>query len=187
MAGLKFRVLLDSVKNQEIFRDILIDENMNFEQFYLAIIDAFNLSNDQMASIYVSDEAWSKGEEISLLDMSFDEVDGESPIEMRNLALNERINNLNQRFILVHDFLSMWIFLIELDSVTEKAPEMPELVLSIGEIPEELKEKGAHEMDDLKFDTDYEKSSNGYDYNGFDDDDDDFDEDEFEDIDDFDF
>lgn len=188
MAGLKFRILLDSVKNQEIFRDILIGDDMNFEQFYHAIIDAFNLSNDQMASIYVSDEAWNKGEELSLLDMSFDEEEGESPLEMHNLRLKERIKNPNQRFILVHDFLSMWIFLIELHNVTEETPNEPQLVMSIGEIPEELKKNGPHDMDDFKFDTDYDKNSNGYDYNGFDDDDDDdFEEDYYEDLDDFDF
>lgn len=40
MAGLKFRVLLDTDNNTEIFRDILINDTDNFEVFYKAIIQA---------------------------------------------------------------------------------------------------------------------------------------------------
>lgn len=51
MAGLKFRILLDSIEDKEIFRDILISDDLNFEHFfYNTILDAFGLPNDQMAS-----------------------------------------------------------------------------------------------------------------------------------------
>ena len=43
MAAYKFRVLLDTEKESEIFRDIVIDENDNFENFYHAIISSFRL------------------------------------------------------------------------------------------------------------------------------------------------
>src|SRR5690554_165339 len=82
MAGLKFRILLDSIEDKEIFRDILISDDLNFEHFYNTILDAFGLPNDQMASFFVSDEDWNKGEEISLMDMSFGSNDEEeSPID----------------------------------------------------------------------------------------------------------
>ena len=42
MGALKFRVLLDSEKDQEIFRDIIINEEDNFESFYRAILNSFN-------------------------------------------------------------------------------------------------------------------------------------------------
>ena len=41
MPGLKFRVLLDSDKQEEIFRDILISDMDNFENFFNAILQAF--------------------------------------------------------------------------------------------------------------------------------------------------
>lgn len=50
MPGLKFRVLLDSDKNEEIFRDILIADSDNFESLYNAIMKAFKFKGDQMAS-----------------------------------------------------------------------------------------------------------------------------------------
>ena len=70
MPGLKFRVLLDSEKNEEIFRDILIGENENFESFFQEILNSYGFKGDQMASFYVSNENWDKGEEISLLDLA---------------------------------------------------------------------------------------------------------------------
>ena len=56
MAGLKFRVLLDSDRNEEVFRDILINDSDNFESFYTAIINAFRFQGEEMASFYVSND-----------------------------------------------------------------------------------------------------------------------------------
>ena len=70
MPGLKFRILLDSHKNEEVFHDILVSDDENFESLFKSIIGAFEFRGDQMASFYVSNENWDKGEEISLLDLS---------------------------------------------------------------------------------------------------------------------
>ena len=70
MAGLKFRVLLDSKDQEKVFRDILISDTDNFESFYKAIISAFRFEGDQMASFYISNDEWDKGHEISLMDLS---------------------------------------------------------------------------------------------------------------------
>lgn len=186
MAGLKFRILLDSIDSTEIFRDILISDNFNFEQFYIAILDSFGLPNDQLASFFVSDNDWDKGEEISLIDMSFENFDeGESPLEMNTLLLKEKIFSPKQRFILVHDFLSMWIFLIELHEITEQVVDHPQVVLEVGMIPEELKEKGPKDIDDIRFETDIDPDFENFE--GFDDDDDeDYGNGQFDNIDDFD-
>ncbi len=56
MSALKFRVLLDTEQDSEIFRDILIDENDNFESLYQAIISSFRFQGDQMASFYMSND-----------------------------------------------------------------------------------------------------------------------------------
>lgn len=184
MAGLKFRILLDSIEDQEIFRDILISDDLNFEHFYNTILDAFGLPNDQMASFFVSDEDWNKGEEISLMDMSFGSNDEEeSPIEMNAVELKERIHDPKQRFILVHDFLSMWIFLIELHEITDEEVEFPQLVLEVGEIPQDLIDKGPKALDDMKFETDLDPNADDF---GFDDFDDEFGNGQFDNIDDYD-
>ena len=136
MPGLKFRVLLDSSDKEEVFHDILLSDQDNFESFYNAIIGAYGFQGDQMASFYVSNENWDKGEEISLLDLSEEEITNDLMI-MKDVKLNEYISDENQKFILVYDFLKMWIFLIELVGFEKETPKTPTLLLSVGENPKE--------------------------------------------------
>ena len=163
MAGLKFRVLLDSNDKNEVFRDILISDQDNFENFYKAILSAYHFSDDQMASFYMSNENWDKGFEISLFDMSFGESQDQIlPGVMNTSIIRDFIQESDQKIILVHDFLRMWIFLIELIGYDETTPEAPKLVLSVGNAPAE--ESKPTENQDLQFETESEE---------------DFDEDEF--------
>jgi len=51
------------------------------------------------------------------------------------------LSDPDQKFILVYDFLKMWIFLIELIGIQEDTPDTPQLILSVGSNPpEESKE-----------------------------------------------
>tara|TARA_B100001758_G_C18388302_1_gene601411 strand:- start:1361 stop:1915 length:555 start_codon:yes stop_codon:yes gene_type:complete len=146
MPGLKFRILLDSKDKQEVFRDILIKDTDNFESFFNAIIQSFNLSGKEMASFYVSNDNWDKGQEISLLDLNFgDEVQNSSPI-MKNSIIKDFIEEPDQKFLFIYDFLNMWIFLVELIGYENNEPQIPELILSIGEAPTE---KNNDELADL--------------------------------------
>ncbi len=184
MPGLKFRVLLDSVEKEEVFRDIAINDDLTLEQFYMSILDAFEFSNDQMASFFVSDEDWNKGEEISLMDMSFGAQDNETPDEMSNVMIREKIQSHSQRLILVHDFLNMFIFLIELQEIMDKNVDNAELIMSVGEVPESLKSNVGDKIDNMRFETEVDKDLQGYDYD--DDFDDEFGSENFENIDDLD-
>lgn len=181
MPGLKFRILFDSLTEEEVFRDILIDEATDFETFYKSILEAFSFSNDQMASFFVSDHDWTKGKEIALMDLSDDTDD---PVEMMSSAvLRHFIESPRQRFILVYDFFNMWIFLIELQDIVSETPEEPKLIFSVGHIPDELKEKGNQSIENMTFETDVKKGMDDFDLGDFDDD---FSEEGFENIDDFD-
>lgn len=136
MSAYKFRVLLDTENDKEIFRDIVIDQKANFETFYRAITQAFSFESEQMASFYVSDDDWDKGEEISLVDVNFD-PDADPVGLMKDLSLEDRVQESNQKFILVHDFMSMWIFLCELQEVVEEQVIKPYIALAIGNPPDE--------------------------------------------------
>jgi hypothetical protein len=147
MAGLKFRVLLDTSDSNEIFRDILIDATADFETFYRAILDAYHFSGDQMASFYMSNENWDKGHEISIFDMAFGEdPDQIMPSVMKTSILADYVQNEDQKIILVHDFIRMWIFLIELIEVQEEGPENPKVALSVGNAPAESSKTGEEEI-----------------------------------------
>lgn len=182
MAGLKFRVLLDSSGNNEIFRDILIKDSANFETFYFGIMDAFSFSKDQMASFYVSNDEWDKGQEITLLDMAMEEDTAEDlALVMKNSSLKDQIIEPDQKFILVHDFMRMWIFLIELIGYDREEPEYPQVVLSVGDAPRE-DSKQPEDNDDLFLGEDGEE-----DEFGFDDFDDDYSDEDFSNFDEYDY
>ncbi len=163
MAGLKFRVLLDSETSSEVFRDILISDSSTFEGFYRAIVSAFNFTGEQMASFYVSNDNWDKGREISLMDMSYgDETEADDvPGVMKTAVLKNFVTEGDQKFILVYDFMRMWIFLIELIGTEEQAPEKPEVKLAVGMAPPEdsrdpedvdMSDDGFEDEDEFGFD-----------------------------------
>ncbi len=165
MAGLKFRVLLDEKGNEEVFRDILIDENDTFESLYKCILDSVGFQQEQMASFYMSNDNWDKGFEITYMDMGFDDdPDLIQPAIMGKTKLKDFVKNDDQKMILVHDFLRMWIFLIELIDVTDKTPENPKVLVSVGKAPKE--DSKSVERDDLQFQTDSDLDED-YDEFGF--------------------
>ncbi len=181
MAGLKFRVLLDSSSKNEVFRDILIDENATFELFYTTILGAYNFNGDQMASFYMSNNEWDKGQEITLMDMTYGEEPDPTPT-MNATKLKLFVEESDQKIILVHDFLRLWIFLIELIGVEEIAPSEPKVVMSIGEAP--LEDSKLAEDNDGLFNGDVEEDEDEF---GFDDFDDDLSDEDYSNFDDFEY
>jgi hypothetical protein len=169
MSSYKFRVLLDNSNNEEIFRDILISESNTFSDFYNCILKAFRFNGDQLASFYISNNTWDKGDEISLMDM------GDAGLNMDSTLLKEVIEDEDQKFILVYDFLKMWCFLIELVEVRKEKIERPEVILSIGIAPkEESREVDVNEgfetpSDDLgsEFDDIFNEFDDEEDFGGF--------------------
>ena len=146
MPGLKFRVLLDSDKNEEVFRDIIIANDANFETFYHAVMEAFGFKGDQMASFYVSNDQWDKGHEISLMDMSYDDdsVDELCNV-MQKAIIKDFVSESDQKFILVYDFMKMWIFLIELIGREPMEESVPKIVLNVGTPPLESSKQDLEE------------------------------------------
>jgi hypothetical protein len=170
MAGLKFRVLLDSEKDAEIFRDILIRDTDHFESFYNAIVRSFRFEGDQMASFYVSNDQWDKGHEISLMDMTYDDDSVDSPAAvMKNAVIKDFLEEPDQKFILVYDFMRMWIFLIELIGYEKEGPENPEVILSVGMAPPEDSRSAVENEQLFNGDTD-EEDEDEFGFNEFDDD-----------------
>lgn len=167
MVGLKFRVLLDSSSSSEVFRDILISDESNFEVFYQSILEAYNFKGDQMASFYMSNDDWDKGQEITLMDMSFGEEPDPTPI-MSFSTIKNFIEAPDQKMILVHDFLKVWIFLIELIGYEKVAPESPQILLKVGDAPAEDSKKA--EDNESLFAGDIDEEEDEFGFNDFDDD-----------------
>ena len=152
----RFRVILDNDTDDDIFRDIEIYKTNSLEEFHETIVNSFSFINNEMASFYISDNEWNQGEEISLF--NFGDESKETKL-MSSVAINQVINNQNNKLIYIYDFLNMWVFLIELIEVAEeiKGVNYPNIIFSKGELPEKAPEKKFEsKKDGIVDDGDYE-------------------------------
>ena len=128
----KFRVIMDTEK--DVFRDIEIETESNFDTLHKSVLDAFDFEQGEMASFYLSDEEWSKGLEISLMDMGG--VDEDS-LSMSTTILSDMVMKPGDKILYVYDFMRMWIFYIELVEVKKDKPSTiyPRVALAFGDAP----------------------------------------------------
>lgn len=145
----KIRVILDT--EEDIFRDIEIEQHKSLEDFHNAITQAFGFMGDEMASFYTCDETWNQDEEIALFDMS---ENGENLRLMSETSLEDVLTDKSPKLIYVYDFLSMWTFFVELaDIVTkEDGRSYPNVLFSFGELPDSPPEKTFESEPNLDFD-----------------------------------
>lgn len=132
----KFRVLFES--KEEIFRDIEIKSTQNFYELHEMIVAAFGFDNSQMASFYLSNEQWDKGQEITLFDMQMAEDETTDPVlVMEDIQLKTQVKGLGEHFLYSYDFLDMKSFFVELLNMEEEKPAAfyPKVVYTQGEIP----------------------------------------------------
>ena len=86
------------------------------------------------------------------------------PSVMKTSILGNYVQEEDQKIILVHDFIRMWIFLIELIEVSVETPETPKVVLSVGNAPAETSKTGE---EDITFETESEFDEEDEDEFGF--------------------
>ena len=134
----RFRVLIDD--KSEAFRDIEIRNEQTFFDLHVAIKKAFGFTGEEMASFYVSDEAWDKGTEIPLADLGFAEDGGTPPALMKEVLISDHMRSTKQRYLYVYDFLLNWNFMVELVHAGEpvKGKRYPVVVFKNGEPPGEM-------------------------------------------------
>lgn len=160
----RFRVILDT--EEDVFRDIEIEEDATLEQFHNVITQSFGFDGTEMASFYISDEEWNQGEEISLFDMS----DGSNPVKLMNeTSLIDTVHEASPKLIYIYDFLNMWTFLVELAEIAdyENGREYPNVMFVHGQIPDQAPDK-EFVSDDINSENDDPLDLNEYDDLGFD-------------------
>lgn len=130
----KFRVLVDAT--DDVFRDIEILDTQTLQDLYDTILTAFEFNGGVMASFYASNDEWERGQEYNLLDMS---EKGNDKNIMAKVILNDIVEEENQKLLLVHDFMRMWCFYVELieEKPAVKGTDYPRVVMKFGESPDE--------------------------------------------------
>lgn len=130
----KLRVILDV--EEDVFRDIIVDENNHLENLHFIIAKAFSFNGKEMASFYKTDQNWNEGEEIPLVNMEEDKF---APC-MQNCNIKDAFHTIGSKLIYVYDFFAMWTFFIELKEILEEK-EVPKISLSFGNTPKKAPEK----------------------------------------------
>lgn len=147
----KFRVILDA--QEDVFRDLALDENDTLEDLHNAIVNAFGFDGQEMASFYTSDEKWSQGDEIPMFDT------GDTPGEVDTMAdyrLMDLLDRENTKIIYVYDFLNMWTFFVELAAIEEpeSGASYPMMLFAHGEMRSMAPEKNFADADENELDFD---------------------------------
>lgn len=130
--AVKARIVLDY--EQDVFRDILLPLNATFEDFHKEVLTSFKFPNNQMASFYLSNENWDKGDEIPLFDMN-EEFGPKALSTMSDVKLFEKITEPGARLVYVYDFFLMWCFFVEIIEILETPETLPKLVTEFGVAP----------------------------------------------------
>lgn len=149
----RFRIILDT--EEDVFRDIEIEQEATLEQFHNVITQSFGFDGTEMASFYISDDEWNQGEEISLFDMN----EGDQPVRlMQETRLIDVVHEASPKLIYIYDFLSMWTFLVELAEIAEyeNGREYPNVMFVHGQLPDHAPDKEFKADDDLDFNDDDE-------------------------------
>ena len=126
----RMRSILDA--ETDVIRDFEIEATDTLEELHDAISQSFGFAGKEMASFYRSDENWTQGQELPLVDMGL----GEKSLNKR--PLNKILSENENRLIYVYDFLNLWTFFVELMETAEKdhLKDYPSLIFSHGEVPE---------------------------------------------------
>ena len=123
--ALNIRVVADT--HEDIFIDFNIHKVSNFRKIHDFLIEKFNLDNLELSSFYYSNDNWDKGEEITLLNMNFEDETNLKFMDM--VILKEVFEEGHVKFLYVNDFLNMNIFYLEILQESYLPNEKPLVVL----------------------------------------------------------
>lgn len=138
---------------EEIYRDILIQEDKTLEDFHFAILDAYGLKEGEMASFYTCTENWEEGLEITLMDMGTMEHESVN-ILMQEFSIQQSVEQDVKYYKFTYDFLFPKKFKIErIGENTEIKEEVPVLLAEVGEYTPEINQLTDITFEDLEDDS----------------------------------
>ena len=122
---------------EDVIRDIEISSTSNLEELHYAIITAFELEKNELASFYMTNEDFELLQEIPLLRID----EKENPmLGMNEVIISSILTKQGSKLLYVYDFMKMWRFLITLTEKKEEIISEPKCVKSVGEMPEDAPE-----------------------------------------------
>lgn len=130
-----FQFLILSGESEDFVREILIDAKSTFLHFHTAIQESVGYDQGQLASFFLSDADWGKGQEITLMLMD----EQQEAFLMNEQSLENQIRAAKDRLIYIFDFFGNRGFFVELVKVLpERDLETPILLRTQGEAPDQI-------------------------------------------------
>ena len=114
---LKFRLI--SNEHDDFIRDIEILDDQTFFHLHMAIQDNLHFDKSQIASFFVCNQDWEKGQEITLFELS--EEESAKVITMENAMLGDQLPEIHDKMVYVFDVFNERQFFIEL--VEKREPD----------------------------------------------------------------
>ena len=118
MAVYKFKITFEEF--DDISRQIEIKASQSFLELHKSILSSIAFDDRHMASFYLSNDNWARGQEITMEDMSEgDDAEKSTPI-MKTSLLQDFIDDPHQKLVYVYDFMEMWTLRLELCGIEMK-------------------------------------------------------------------
>jgi len=122
---------------EDVIRDIEITATHNLEQLHFAIVDAFELEKNEMASFYMTNDKFELLQEIPLFSI---EDKNNSMLAMNEIIISSVLRSEENQLLYVYDFLNMWRFLITFHASSENTTDETICVNKTGKMPKEAPE-----------------------------------------------
>jgi len=122
---------------KDVIRDIEINSASNLEKLHHAIISAFELDKNELASFYITNDEFELMQEIPLFSVEDKE---NSMLGMSDIMLSSILKTEGTQLLYVYDFMKMWRFLITLTEITEEKITTSKCIKSLGKMPENAPE-----------------------------------------------
>lgn len=136
MAIYRFKVTFEDY--DDVTREIDIKSNQTFADLHQAIHQSTGYNADYSSSFYVSNDQWTKGEEIAYKPNQRKTDRGVRLME--NAKLSNFIDDPHQKFYYTFNFDRPFDFHVELTKILEDAPGVayPAVVKAVGEAPKQF-------------------------------------------------
>ena len=137
MALYRFRVTFEDY--DDVIREIDVKSNQTFEDLHRAIHKSTGYDTEKSASFYISNDQWTKGEELTYLPNQ-KRIDRGITL-MEKVRLSSFIDDPHQKFYYTYNFDRPYDFHVELMKIIlDEDPKLiyPYIVKSVGEAPKQI-------------------------------------------------
>ena len=137
MALYRFKVTFEDY--DDVTREIDVKSNQNFEDLHRAVHQSTGYDAEKPSSFYISNDQWTKGEEITYLPNQ-KRIDRKISL-MEKVRLSSFIDDPHQKFYYTYNFDRPYDFHIELMKIIlDENPKVtyPYIVKSVGEAPKQI-------------------------------------------------